>query len=265
VDPALTAAYSLQGRTAIVTGAGGGIGKAIAELFVKAGAKVVVADIQEQNAQSVASSLNVGRAAGANVASAVAVDISDEASVKRMFDAATQAFGRVDVLVNNAGIYEHTAFLETSVAKWRRVHEVNLLGCFLCMREAVTRMKAGGHGGSIVNISSAASLHPVIFDNNDYGASKAGVNNLTQTVALEFAPEGIRVNAVLPGGVSTERALKSTSHKPARGPMTQPGRMPLGRMATPDDIALAVLFLASPAASYITGQLLAVDGGFQVS
>src|SRR5262249_37993450 len=119
--------------------------------------------------------------------------------------------------------------------------------------------------GAIVNISSAASLAPVIFDNNDYGASKAGVNNLTQTVALEFAPDNIRVNAVLPGGVATERAMKSTSHKPARGPMAQPGRFPLGRMATPQDIALAVLFLASPASSYITGQLLAVDGGFQVS
>lgn len=265
LDPTLAALYGLPGKAAIVTGSGGGIGKAIAEVFVKAGARVLVADINAESAAAVARALNSGGAGDSPVAASCAADICDEKSVAAMFDAATAAFGGVDVLVNNAGIYEHTNFLETSASKWRRVQDVNLLGTFLCMREAVKRMRDAGKAGAIVNVSSAASLHPIIFDNNDYGASKAGVNNLTQTVALEFAAHNIRVNAVLPGGVATDRARQSTSHKPVSGPATQPGRFPLGRLATPEEIALAVLFLASPASSYITGQLLAVDGGFLVS
>jgi NAD(P)-dependent dehydrogenase (short-subunit alcohol dehydrogenase family) len=133
------------------------------------------------------------------------------------------------------------------------------------MREAIKRMQSAGTGGSIVNISSVASMQPVINDNGDYGATKAAVNNLTKTAAYEFAADKIRVNAVLPGGVATEQAMKSVSGKPATGPITQPGRMPLGRIGTPEDIAQAVLFFASSASSYVTGQLLAVDGGFQVS
>ena len=265
VEPTLSSLFGLHGKTAIVTGAGAGIGKSIARVFASAGARVVVADLKGDLAQAVAAAINAGRSGPAAVALAAQVDIADEESVIDLFELTVRTFGGLDVLVNNAGIYEHTSFLETPAEKVHRVLAVNTVGTYLCMREAVKRMKSAGKGGAIVNISSAASLAPVILDNNDYGASKAGVNNLTQTVALEFAPDQIRVNAVLPGGVATERAASSVVHKPARGPMTQPDRFPLGRMATPEDIALAVLFLASPAAGYITGQLLAVDGGFQVS
>ncbi|MGO9512705.1 MAG: SDR family NAD(P)-dependent oxidoreductase [Steroidobacteraceae bacterium] len=264
-DSSLLALFGLPDKIAIVTGAGAGIGKAIAQVLAKAGARVVVADINVDAARTVADGINSGRSGASAAALAAQVDIADEKSVVRLFELTGETFGGIDVLVNNAGIYEHTPFLDTPVEKVQRVLAVNTVGTYLCMREAIKRMRSGGKGGAIVNISSAASLAPVIFDNNDYGASKAGVNNLTQTAALEFAPDQIRVNAVLPGGVATERALSSVSHKPARGPMTQPGRFPLGRMATPEDIAMAVLFLASPAAAYITGQLLAVDGGFQVS
>lgn len=261
-DASIAALFGLQNKVAVVTGGGAGIGRSVAQLFVKAGARVVVADVNAAAAVVVAGELN-SKSAGTAVA--IPCDVSSESSVIDLFDAALKQFGSVDVLVNVAGIYPKTAFLDTPVEKWDRVHAVNLRGTFLCMREAIKRMKAAGNGGSIVNISSVASLQPVIYDNGDYGATKAGVNNLTKTAAYEFAADKIRVNAVLPGGVATERAMQSVSGKAATGPITQPGRMPLGRIGEAEDIAQAVLFLASAASSYITGQLLAVDGGFQVS
>lgn len=258
----IAALFGLENRTSIVTGAGSGIGKAIARLFAAAGARVVVADINSSAAQTIADELN-----GSNPGHAIAVtcDISDEASVLALFDAAVKSFGGVDVLVNNAAIYPTTPFLETSVEKWDKVQSINLRGTFLCMREGIKHMRARGKGGAIVNISSIASLQPVIYNNGDYAASKAGVNSLTITAAYEFAADKIRVNAVMPGGVGTEGAIRATSDKPVTGPIMQPGRVPFGRIATVEEIAQAVLFFASPAASYITGQLLAVDGGFQVS
>lgn len=257
----IAALFGLQNKSAVVTGAGAGIGKSVAQLLVKAGARVVVADVNGANAEAVAAEIN---SASSGRAVAALCDVASESSVIALFETAIKTCGGVDVLVNVAGIYPKTPFLETPVEKWDKVHAVNLRGTFLCMREAIKRMKAAGNGGSIVNISSVASLQPVIYDNGDYGATKAGVNNLTKTAAYEFADDKIRVNAVLPGGVATEQAMRP-SDKPIRGPMTQPGRMPLGRMGVADDIAQAVLFFASPASSYITGQLLAVDGGFQVS
>jgi NAD(P)-dependent dehydrogenase (short-subunit alcohol dehydrogenase family) len=261
-DASIAALFGLQNKVAVVTGGGAGIGRSVAQLFVKAGARVVVADVNAAAAVVVAGELN-SKSAGTAVA--IPCDVSSESSVVDLFEAALKQFGSVDVLVNVAGIYPKTPFLETPVEKWDRVHAVNLRGTFLCMREAIKRMKVAGNGGSIVNISSVASLQPVIYDNGDYGATKAGVNNLTKTAAYEFAADKIRVNAVLPGGVATERAMQSVSGKTATGPITQPGRMPLGRIGEAEDIAQAVLFLASGASSYITGQLLAVDGGFQVS
>jgi|SRR5579859_2758226 NAD(P)-dependent dehydrogenase (short-subunit alcohol dehydrogenase family) len=253
--------FNLGGRVALVTGAGSGIGRETALLLASAGAIVVAADLNEEGAQQTVAQIET--AAGKSIA--VKVDIGDEASIIAMFEAVHARLGRLDVLVNNAGIYPKTSFVDTSAEKWDRVLRVNLRGTFLCMREAVKRMQAAGTGGSIINISSVASLQPVIFDNGDYGASKAGVNNLTKVAALEFAADRIRVNAVLPGGVATEGAAASTKVHQAHGPITQPGRMPLGRMGVAADIASAVLFFASPAADYVTGQLLAVDGGFQIS
>lgn len=260
-DASIAALFGLQNKCAVVTGGGAGIGRSVARLLAKAGARVVVADVNVPTALAVAGELN---ASAAGSALGISCDVSSESSVVALFDAAVQQFGAVDILVNVAGIYPKTSFLETSAEKWDRIHAVNLRGTFLCMREAIKRMKAAGNGGSIVNISSVASLQPVIYDNGDYGATKAGVNNLTKTAAYEFAPDKIRVNAVLPGGVATEQAMKPSGKTPT-GPITQPGRMPLGRIGEPEDIASAVLFFASSASSYVTGQLLAVDGGFQVS
>lgn len=253
--------FSLDGKVAVVTGAGSGIGRETALLLASAGAAVVAADLNEEAAQLTVKQIE----SASGKAIAVEVDIGDEASIVAMFETVQAKLGSLDVLVNNAGIYPKTHFVETSAEKWDKVLRVNLRGTFLCMREAIKRMQAAKSGGSIVNISSVASLQPVIFDNGDYGASKAGVNNLTKVAALEFAGDGIRVNAVLPGGVATEGAAASTKVHQATGPITQPGRMPLGRIGVASDIARAVLFFASPASDYVTGQLLAVDGGFQVS
>lgn len=260
INKDLTALFGLEGRTAIVTGSARGIGKGIAEGLARAGARVVVADLHGEAAQATADELIQNGFS----ALAVETDVSDEKSVGRLFEISRERFGNVDILVNNAAIFPRARFLEVSVEDWDRMHEINVRGTFLCMREAVKDMRAQGQGGSIVNISSVNSLHPVIFDNAQYGSSKAGVNILTKTAALEFAGDNIRVNAVLPGGVDTEGARASTA-EPAEGPITQQGRMPLGRIGAPADIANAVLFFAAPASSYITGQLLAVDGGFQVS
>ena len=262
-DPTLSSGpLSLAGKTAVITGAGAGIGRAIAELFARAGAKVVAADIDADAAETTALSI---RAAGGQ-ALAAAADVSQDLQVAAMLDLAQGEFGSLDVLVNNAAIFPKKPFLEVDTAFWDKLHSVNLRGTFLCLREAIERMRIQGTGGAIVNISSVSSMQAVVYHNATYNASKAGVNSLTKTTALEFAADGIRVNAVLPGGTLTPgaKAASSTGIE-IKGPITGPGRIPLGQMGEPEDIAMATLFFASPASRLITGQLLAVDGGFQVS
>lgn len=264
--PACLRLFSLEGQGAVVTGAGRGIGRDIARLFAAAGAAVLVADVVKDTATAVAREItdDGGRAVP------FVGDVSKDADVIAMIGAGAALTGRLDVLVNNAGIFPKYIFTELTAAAWDEIQAVNLRGVFLCMREAIKAMRADGKGGSIVNISSVSSLQAAVFCNQAYGASKAGVSNLTKSCALEFAPERIRVNAVLPGGVMTEGARAATAAPnlgglKLGGPLTDRARMPLGRPALAADIAQAALFLASPAADYITGQLLAVDGGFMVS
>lgn len=253
--------FSLKDKTAVITGAGAGIGQAIAQLFARAGARVVAADVNGDGAESTAHAI---RAAGGH-AIAVVTDVSQEPPVAAMMDRALQEFGSLDVLVNNAAIFPKKPFLDVDAAFWDRLHAVNLRGTFLCLREAIRRMQAQGRGGSIVNISSVSSMQAVVFHNATYNASKAGVNSLTKTTALEFAADGIRVNAVLPGGVVTPGAKAASAGVELKGPIMGPGRIPLGKMGEAEDIAMAALFFASSASRLVTGQLLAVDGGFQVS
>lgn len=256
--------FSLAGRSAVITGAGRGIGRAIAHLFAQAGAHVLVADLDGERANGVAS--EIAQAGGA--ARAFAGDVSLERDVAAMVSEGGGLTGRLDIIVNNAGIFPKYPFTELTVESWDAIQAVNLRGVFLCMRDAVRAMRADGQGGAVVNISSVSSLQAVVFSNQAYGASKAGVSNLTRSCAAEFGADRIRVNAVLPGGVVTEGARQASASSPAgalRGPILGPGRIPLGRPGADADIAQAALFLASPAAGYITGQLLAVDGGFAVS
>jgi NAD(P)-dependent dehydrogenase (short-subunit alcohol dehydrogenase family) len=249
--------FSLEGKVAVVTGAATGIGREIARLFHKAGAKVVGADINEADLATLPQ-----ECAGAI---ALRLDQGDPDSIKAMFAAVDVQVGTLDVLVNCAAIYPRKPFEDVDTAFLDRMFDINLRGVFQCMQEAVKRMKVDDRGGSIVNIASVASMRAVIFDNQQYGVTKAGVNNLTLSIALEYAPHNIRVNSVLPGGVGTEQAMKSTDIPP-RGPVMQPGRIPLsGNVCAPQDIANACLFLASGASGYVTGQLLAVDGGFLIS
>lgn len=258
----LTPIFGLDGLTAVITGAGSGIGKHTAQLFASLGASVVVGDIDEPAAAAVAQDIE---AAGGQ-ALAARCDISSEEDVKRMFEAAKVRFGSVDILVNNAAYRPKADFLEMSVETWDHMHAVNTRGTFLCMREAIRLMRAAGKGGSIVNVSTIGSLRPTIFNNTHYDSSKAGVNALSQTSAVEFAPDSIRVNVVLPGGTDTEGSQKlRAAGVTAKGPiMLAPGRVPLARMASPSELAQAILFLASPASSYVTGVLLPVDGGYSV-
>lgn len=258
--------YSLAGKTAVVTGAGSGIGRAIAELFAKVGANIIVADVNDSGAAETVANIQ----SHGGQAHAVHADVSQDTDVSALMDSAIAQFGALDILVNNAAIFPKKPFLEVDTAFWDKIHAVNLRGTFLCLREGIKRMKAQGHGGSIVNISSVSSLQAVVYHNGTYNASKAGVNSLTKTTALEFAEDGIRVNAVLPGGVVTPGARDASSAAAQagfalKGPIMGAGRIPLGKMGDGEDIAMAALFFASPASRLITGQLLAVDGGFSIS
>lgn len=253
--------FALHGKTALITGAAQGLGRSIAELFLDVGAQVMISDLNGEAARAAASDLS---RRGACLA--VAMDVADQASVEAGFAAAAEAFGGVDILVNNAAYRNKANTMDMSVEEWDTMHAVCTRGTFLCLREAVGQMRTRG-GGSIVNISSMSAQHPTIYPNLHYDSAKAGVDAITRLAAVEFGREGIRVNSVLPGGMATPgpdkmRAMAAAGGPKIEGPAVMPGRIVLGRVADPIEMARAVLFLASDAASYITGVELLVDGGF---
>jgi NAD(P)-dependent dehydrogenase (short-subunit alcohol dehydrogenase family) len=247
--------FSLAGQNALVTGAGSGIGKATARLLAATGAKVVVSDLVADSARSVVQEIE---AAGGQ-ALAVTCDVSDEAQVTEAFRQADSWFGAPDVLVNVAAWRKKHETLTMSVEQWDIMHAVIARGTYLCIRNAVPRMRDSGRGGAIVNVSSVAAERPVVFDSIDYDSAKAGVNAITRAAAAEFARYGVRVNAIMPGATNRPGAPDLGGVRPT-GPFTMPGRMPMKRIAEPIEQARAVLFLASPAASYISGVCIAVDG-----
>jgi NAD(P)-dependent dehydrogenase (short-subunit alcohol dehydrogenase family) len=254
--------FGLDGQVAIITGAAAGIGKETAGLFCEAGASVVIADQDANAATALAKELC---AAGHN-AIAVTCDVREEDAVQQLIARSIEHYGRINILVNSAGIFPVDNFLEASIERWDNVQAINLRGPFLCMREALKHMRAAGNGGRVINVSSAASLLPTLYDEIPYNSSKAGLNMLTQAAAMEFAGDGITINAVIPAFVLTEGAIRSGAEGPRRrGPAMNPERRLLGRLGEPAEIANAILFLASPAASYITGHLLRADGGFTIS
>jgi 3-oxoacyl-[acyl-carrier protein] reductase len=241
-------------KTVIVTGAVQGIGKGIALRFAQGGYNVVVAD--RNLAQSEAVAQDIAAATGAETLG-IAADVTDAAAVAALFQKTIERFGGLHTLVNNAGIYPFKPFAEMTADDWSAVMDVNLKGVFLATQEAT---KVLPEGGSIVNISSIASL--IGFENLvHYCASKGGVNGFTRALALELAPRNIRINAVAPGAIDTPGAFEKASDEVKQKTAAS---VPLGRIGSPADIAHATFFLASDEASYITGQVLVVDGGWTV-
>ncbi len=245
---------TLEGKVAIVTGAGKagkGIGQACAVALASAGASVVVASRTEANAQSVADML----AGTGSRALAMGVDVSDASQVDRLVAATLEEFGRVDILVNNAGITRDGLIARMPEDAWDSVLDTNLKGAFLAIK-AVARSMMKQRSGAIVNMSSVMGLTGNAGQAN-YAASKAGLIGLTKSAAKELAARGIRVNAVAPGWIETAMTadLGDDFREQAMA------RIPLARLGTPEDVANAVVFLCSDAASYITGQVLTVDGG----
>lgn len=252
----IAALYDLSGKVALVTGGAEGMGKETCRFLASAGANVAVADINLPWATETAAEI----AAGGGKAQAFEVNLAEEASVVTLVQNVRQTLGGLDIVVNVAGLQDRELLEETSVALWDKLHHVNLRGPFLTIREAAKVMRADGKGGRIVNISSMGSVHPVFEGLVAYNASKSGVNGLTRNAAYELAADGITVNAVLPGNTTT--AGQARSPGPAVD-MEKLQRMmpPLGRTGKTSDIASAILFLVSPAAEWITGQTLIVDGG----
>ncbi len=241
---------SIKNKVAIVTGAGRGIGKGIALAMAKEGYSVVVSDINQTDAEAVTNEIKELRVK----AISIICDVSKKLEVEELFKQTVEQFGGVDVLVNNAGIYPFISFANMTEADWDKVLDVNLKSIFLTSQIATKIMPAGGR---IINISSIASL--VGFEGLvHYCASKGGINGLTRALALELAPKKITVNVVAPGAINTPGA-NQTDQTILKQTIAM---VPLARMGEPEDIANAVVFLADQKSSYITGQVLVVDGGW---
>ncbi len=254
---------ALSSKVAVVTGAALGIGFGIAYRLAEAGASVVIADMNAAAANEAAAKLT---AAGWK-ASAVVVDVSDEAAVARMINFATETYGSVDILVNNAGIYPNIPLLQMGVTDFERILSVNLKSVFLCTKAAAAQMIQHGRGGKIINITSVDAVHPSMVGLATYDASKHGMWGFTKNVALELAPHKIWVNAIAPGGIATPGTGAGGSHSKEMEERMKPflAKIPMHRMGEADEIGKVALFLASDLSSYMTGSQIVVDGGVLLS
>ncbi len=254
--------FRLDKKIAFVTGAGSGIGESIARLFAQQGAHVVLADIQEDAARRVADEIREARGS----TRVQQLDVAEESQVKAAIKQTAAVEGRLDILVNNAGISHVGNILETSLQDWERIMRVNARGVFLCAREGLRQMLAQSPGGgSIINMSSVAATIG-IERRLPYCSSKGAVLALTRSIAIDFATQSIRCNAICPGTVQTpfvegylarnfagyEDEVRQQLH----------ARQPVGRMGRPDEIAYAALYLASDEAAFVTGSALVIDGGW---
>jgi NAD(P)-dependent dehydrogenase (short-subunit alcohol dehydrogenase family) len=245
--------FRLDGKVCVVTGGARGIGRAIAVGLKDAGGTVVVADIDIDGAKRCAADIGVD---------AIQLDVTDEHSIERAFDAVVDRHGRLDVLVNNAGIVRNTAAVDTDNASWRAVMAINLDGVFYCCRRAGQLMSKQG-GGSIVNVASmSGSVANRPQPQASYNASKAGVIHLTKSLAAEWALDRVRVNSISPGYVATELTEVGFANEAWRDAWLS--GTPMGRLAKPDEIAPGVIYLASEASSFMTGSDLVIDGGYTI-
>jgi len=247
--------YGLEGKVALVTGAASGIGRATAELFARNGARVVASDVNAGAGAAVVAALSEG---GAD-ARFVAADVTDREAVEAVVHQAVEAFGRLDCAANCAGVGGgHAATHLYPEAEWNRIVDINLHGTWLSMRAEIEAMLTGG-GGAIVNVSSTLGLRGSPFA-APYSASKHAVLGLTRTAALEYAAQGIRVNAVCPGAIDTPM-MDATFERFPGFRETLTGYVPMGRMGGPDEVAGAIAWLSCDAASFVTGEALTVEGG----
>jgi NAD(P)-dependent dehydrogenase (short-subunit alcohol dehydrogenase family) len=242
----------LQDKVCVITGAGGGMGAEAAHVFTSEGARVVVADVDGDAAAEVA-----GEVGGL----AVQVDVSDEASVQSMYRAAVQAYAGIDVLYNNAGISpaDDDSVLDTSLEAWERVQAVNTRGVFLCCKYGIPHLLERG-GGSVINVASFVALVGAATSQISYTASKGAVLSLSKELGVQFARQGVRVNALCPGPVETPLLLRIWSETPGAAERRLV-HVPMGRMAKPREIVNAALFLASDESSYVNAATFVVDGG----
>jgi NAD(P)-dependent dehydrogenase (short-subunit alcohol dehydrogenase family) len=244
-------------RTIMVTGGGSGIGRACAERLARDGCAVVVADRDADGGRATVEAI----AAAGGDARFVAVNVGNENSVATAVAFAIEAYGRIDGAINSAGIPQAARPVhQLDAADWSRVISVNLTGMFYCLKHQIAAMLETG-GGAIVAISSAAALKGLL-NSADYCASKAGILGLVRGAAVDYAEQGIRVNALLPGGSDTPLAHRSSASNPA---LAGTLRVPMMRMSSPDEIAAAAVWLVSPDSSYMTGASIAVDGGMTIA
>lgn len=244
----------LEGKTALITGAGQGIGRAIALRFAREGAVLVLADMNLAAVERVAAEAGIEAAKTL----AVAANITDRSSVEAVFEAAARTFGRVDILVNNAGIFENAAFEEMTAAQWQRMLDVNVTGAFHVSQCFVRRALSGRHGGAIVNMSSVSAQ--IAFNGSShYNVSKGAISALTRSLAVEFGQHGIRTNAIAPGIIQTDMTKPALSDPVLAGEWLQ--RIPMRCYGSVEQVADVALFLASEEAAYINGETIIMDGG----
>ena len=249
--------FDLKGKVAIVTGGNGGIGLGMARGLAAAGASVAVAARDMAKSATAVKSLE---ALGAQ-AFAVEVDVTLEPSVAAMVQAVADRFGRLEILVNNAGINIRKSPETYTLDEWRRILDTNLTSAFLCSKAAYPNMRKAG-GGKIINVGSMTSLFGASFA-VPYGASKGGIVQLTRGLASAWAKDGIQVNAVLPGWIDTELTLQARKDVPGLHDRVL-ARTPAGRWGVPDDLSGVAVFLASPASDFVTGAAIPVDGGYSI-
>jgi 2-deoxy-D-gluconate 3-dehydrogenase len=254
--------FDLSGKSAIVTGGAMGIGLGIVTRFVEAGGNVLIADLDGDLAAERAAALD-----GPGKTASMAIDVAAPEAGQRLVDECVARFGSVDILVNNAGIYPMTPMLQLTRDQWQRVIDVNLTGLAFVSQAVGNRMAEQGTGGKIINIASIDALHPSMVGLAAYDSSKGGVLMFTKAFAREMAQHRVNVNAIAPGGITTEGTaapLHDSGMTEAEMEAMMEGFLagiPLHRMGEPDDIATVAVFLAAPASDYMTGELVVVDGG----